>query len=553
MKKITALAAALAIALGAASGCGKQKTADTVVVVDDPNVTAPGELPVVKDQITLRLAVPSSSMIKDYETNEYTKFLEEKTGINLEFEVLADYQNKIQIMLASNTKLPDIIFGGRSFDDNVLMKYGCNGTGTIIDLEDYMKNYGYWLDHIYTKSQEPDIEKQLVSADGHRYFMPQVVEQTGNRYPRKAWINKTWLDKLGLEMPETTDDLKEVLRAFVTQDPNGNGKADEIGITGSKDGWGAKPYQFLMNSFIYEPHDGAYGAVVGDDGKLMLNYTQPEYKKGLEYIHSLIEEGLFDTLSFTQDNNTLKAIAQQPDNVIGIHVTGSPDSVFSANPERMYEYAALPPLKGPDGVEYALKMPVTAGISGMITKYCEHPLAAFRLLDFMLSEEATIFSRYGVEGQDWDKATENDKALFEAIGAKPVIVTKKSVFSEAQNSTWGQFCPEFRFAEIADGMAWSGDPFDSEKYKADGLSVYIGKGPEKLIVKLLNTAEESEELAILRSEIKPYVETEVVAIMSGQKELESGWNSMQEKLKSMGCERMLELTQIGYDRFEGNE
>lgn len=551
MKKITAIAMAIAVAIGTVSGCGKKNTADTVVVVDDPNVTAPGELPVVKEQITLTIAIPSSSTVKDYNTNEYTKFIEEKTGINLEFEVLADYQNKIQIMLASNSKLPDIIMGGRSFNDDVLMKYGCNGTGAIIDLEDYMKNYGYWLDHIYTKSKEPTIEKQLVSADGHRYFMPGVIEQTGNRYPRKAWINKTWLDKLGLDMPETTEDLREVLRAFVTKDPNGNGKADEIGITGSKDGWGAKPYQFLMNSFIYEPHDAAYGAIVSDDGKLSLNYTHPEYKKGLEYVNSLINEGLFDTLSFTQDNNTLKAIAQQPDNVIGIHVTGSPDSVFSANPERMYEYVALPPLKGPDGVAYALGLPINASVNAMITKYCEHPLAAFRLLDFMLSEEATIFARYGVEGKDWERADENDVALFESIGAKPLIVTKLDFFSEGQNSTWGQSAPEFRFAEIADGMAWSGDPYDAEKYKADGLLAYIGKAPKNLIVKLLNTAEESEELAVLKSEIKPYVESEVVAMMSGQKDLESGWDNMQETLKTMGCDRMVELMQIGYDRFEG--
>ena len=41
-------------------------------------------------------------------------------------------------------------------------------------------------------------------------------------------INKTWLDKLGLEVPKTWDDLRKVMEAFKTQDPNGNGEADEI-------------------------------------------------------------------------------------------------------------------------------------------------------------------------------------------------------------------------------------------------------------------------------------------------------------------------------------
>lgn len=41
-------------------------------------------------------------------------------------------------------------------------------------------------------------------------------------------INKVWLDKLGLEVPTTLAELKEVLIAFRDGDPNGNGIQDEI-------------------------------------------------------------------------------------------------------------------------------------------------------------------------------------------------------------------------------------------------------------------------------------------------------------------------------------
>lgn len=41
-------------------------------------------------------------------------------------------------------------------------------------------------------------------------------------------INKSWLEKLGLEVPKTWDDLTKVLTAFKNDDPNGNGEADEI-------------------------------------------------------------------------------------------------------------------------------------------------------------------------------------------------------------------------------------------------------------------------------------------------------------------------------------
>ncbi len=56
---------------------------------------------------------------------------------------------------------------------------------------------------------------------------------------QKLWIYKPWLDKLGLKMPETTEELYQVLKAFKEQDPNGNGQADELPLSTSKigDGW----------------------------------------------------------------------------------------------------------------------------------------------------------------------------------------------------------------------------------------------------------------------------------------------------------------------------
>ena len=65
-------------------------------------------------------------------------------------------------------------------------------------------------------------------------------------YP-KLWFNYDWLEKLGLEEPQTTEELYEVLKAFKTQDPNGNGKANEIPLTGSIE-WSCALEYYLMNS-----------------------------------------------------------------------------------------------------------------------------------------------------------------------------------------------------------------------------------------------------------------------------------------------------------------
>ena len=48
------------------------------------------------------------------------------------------------------------------------------------------------------------------------------------------YINNNWLTKLGLPIPKTVDELQTTLKAFKTQDPNGNGQADEIPALGKE-------------------------------------------------------------------------------------------------------------------------------------------------------------------------------------------------------------------------------------------------------------------------------------------------------------------------------
>ena len=53
-------------------------------------------------------------------------------------------------------------------------------------------------------------------------------------------------------MPKTTAEFKRVLEAFKTQDPNGNGIADEIPLSGSTEDFGVHIVPFLINGFIYD-------------------------------------------------------------------------------------------------------------------------------------------------------------------------------------------------------------------------------------------------------------------------------------------------------------
>ena len=545
-KQAIALAGVIAIML---SGCGKEEIAVETLQIDE-NVTAAGELPVVKEPITLNVGIQSSSKITDLNTNEFTKYLTEKTGINLEFYEFpaSGGMEKLNVMLASDSELPEVI-SGFNITRTTFLEYA--DRNVFLDLTPYMEEYGYWINEMSEKTQVKNFESFLTAENGKKYFMPNVVEQTGNVYGGKAFINKKWLDKLGLKVPETTEEFEKAMTAFVTKDPNGNGKNDEIGFTGSKDGWLEKPSNFLMNSFIFDDYKD--GFIADENNKLSINYLSDKYKNGLSYISGLAEKNALDLQCFTQSTSTLRSLCAGEEEVIGAFASGAPDVLFSDNPERLQDFVALPPLKGPDGTAYTYKSEFTVACGGVVTKFCQHPAAAFRLFDFMLSEEASLFGRYGVEGTDWKRVDESAPAMFESIGAKAKILPILP-YGSIQNSHWNQFNPSFRSIDMSDTLAWDGDPLNGEYFKAQALSAYIGKGPENTFTRdrMILNLDEMREFGDLYNSISTYVKETVSLFASGEKNLNKDWEEFQQSLKNLGIERYLELAQKGYNAFLNN-
>ena len=130
------------------------------------------------------------------------------------------------------------------------------------------------------------------------------------------FINRAWLDKLGLEVPTTTDELKTVLEAFRDGDPNGNGVQDEIGVYGfAGGGYGENTVDALMNAFIF--WNG--GLSLSDDGtEVIAPFTQDAWREGLTYLNELSSEGLLSANIFTDDGQQFKAILNQETPIVGL-------------------------------------------------------------------------------------------------------------------------------------------------------------------------------------------------------------------------------------------
>ena len=225
-----------------------------------------------EEVITLTIARKTDTLIENLETNETTKAIEEKFGVKLKFLEYpsADAQAKLAVVMASKSNVPDII----NFELDYVTEYNYAMRGLLLPLNAYL------ADPSMTKNLDSRVDAEAKEAllkivrmpDGNNYGLPSYEDSMWGRAWNHAWINQAWLDALGLDMPKTTEDFRAVLEAFVSQDPNGNGVNDEIGLLGSTSSNDQKVVNFLLNAFTYADPNAKYFGV--KDGEIYAAFVQ---------------------------------------------------------------------------------------------------------------------------------------------------------------------------------------------------------------------------------------------------------------------------------------
>jgi putative aldouronate transport system substrate-binding protein len=547
MKKMLISAVSVAmLSVMALSGCTGTEKAIEPSDKQDPqaakNVNPAGMFPIVKEKVTMKVLVVANALVEDFATNTFTKQLEEKTNIHLEWEVVPSKsaQEKLNLVLAS-ADYPDIIMG---FGVTPTQQMIFGEQGVFLPLNQMIDTYS--VDFKKALEKFPLVKESITDTRGNIYALPTVNDCFQCSMSQKMYIYKPWLDKLGLKMPTTTDEFYEVLKAFKEKDPNGNGKADEIPLAGAPAPSGSDLALFMMNAFTPYNKSG----LILNNGKIEAAFTKPEWKDGLQYLQKLYAEKLISPQSFTQDTNQLKQMAENPD--IAVLGAASANNVsvitqISGKSGRWLEYVTVPPLKGPKGVQVAALNPFNAGVGQfIITKANKNPEAAFRLADYLYSEEATFPSVNGVEGKQWKKASATDIGL----DGKPAKWVELIPFGQVQNDFWAQsgvffFDDTIRLSKAADpktpNLAYILYKETKEKYDPYKQKV------DTVVPPLYLTTEQASEMADLSKTITDYGNQMFVRFVTGDVNLEKGWADYLKQLDSMKINRYLQINQEAYD------
>src|SRR5699024_619947 len=191
---------------------------------DTDNVNTSG-MPIVEDAIELdvfaRQAFISNDNWNDVLVfNEY----EDMTNIKVNWQMNPDnvVEEKLNLSLGGGD-LPDA-YHSNYISDNDMLKYGEQGLFVPLNdlIDEYAPNFKKVLE------DNPVIEKQITLPDGNIYAFPMIVDEEffSYRTREKPWINEKWLDNLNMDMPETTEEFYDYLKAVKEGDPTGNGESD---------------------------------------------------------------------------------------------------------------------------------------------------------------------------------------------------------------------------------------------------------------------------------------------------------------------------------------
>lgn len=522
-----------------------------------PPAAAPEGEPAAAGPVKIKVFSPQGTD-QDLATNSFTLEAQEKFGIEFEWQTTTYDGNSAkeqrQISLASGD-FPDLymlIPWVDQFSQLELLKYGQEGV--LLPLNDLIAEHGPNIQAAL--DNYPDFKAMATAPDGNIYGIPQLIECFHCSYGNKMWVNSKWLKALGLEVPKTTEEFKAMLEAFKTQDPNGNGAADEVPLSGSIEDYGVRPLPFLMNGFIYDD-DRTY--LILNEGKVDTVANKPEWKEGLAYAKSLYDVGLIDPGAFTQNAEAFKKIGDNADaQLLGAGAGMHPAIFVSVGPDALYgaDYDAIPPLQGPHSAYSTYLNPSVAGATFLLTSKAspEAQVAAIKLVDSMFTQEGQLRAHFGEEGIDWRRPQDGDVANNKDV--EPIFATiQQPADAEPRNSSWGAMAQYFQPKTFRDGWIQSTDPAEYynwpgyERRLQDATYLYDGKAsPDRFpFWALWPDPATADAIAMQRQNITDYVNQNALQFVTGSKDLEADWDAYVAGLEQLDLAGYLAAMQAAYD------
>lgn len=400
MKKQLAIVLATSISVISLTGCASNK-----------NGSAKASGPVQLTAIMLK-----HPLTKDLNKMEWLTKIEKKANVKIKWQqITSDWDQKKGTLLASGD-IPDLIVGAGGVVDSDFSQY----QGLFQDMTDLIKKDAPNVQKMF--KEKPELEALAKQSDGKIYSLPKY-QRFWPVSSTRTYINKQWLKKLGLKVPTNWDELYNVLVAFKTKDPNGNGKADEIPMD-----WA--PGQGYFNSMYLIGSEGitltagsADGFYVGN-GKVKNLYTTDEYKNLVKFLNKCFKAGLINPEVFTQDYTKYQSIARGTNKTAKVGFTWGWLSSDRFGTEVANQYESIKQLKysadytGRVTYDYSYDSLNYSGNMIEMSSKCKNQDAAMKFIDQFYNPETSLQVLFGSIGPNISKNNDGSYTVLPPTDSK---------------------------------------------------------------------------------------------------------------------------------------
>ena len=546
MKKMLACLLTGAVMAGCLVGCGDQQpvssssetqkaseTQSTVATETETKETVELSYPVEGD-ITLTLAMVEEAQVTanaaDLAATPFGQAWQEATGINVEIIYVAD--NSAMNLLLASGELPDIIYWDFSKYPGGIA--AAVSDGLVEPIDDYMQ---------YAPDLQAVLDSNEVYAKGVKIpggsiaGFPLLVSESGTA-GSGLFLRQDWLDELGMDMPETPEQLYDVLVAFKDK------KGAQYPFTAGTDN-----YKVL---FTHGVITSPFGLVMANyhqiDGKVHYGYAEPAFKDVLVWLNKLYEEGLFDPNFQTNDKNMYGSNMMNGVSGATIGTGGSALSTWMQTMQKTdpeYVLTGFGPLVAKEGdtpMASVYSNPVKTQY-GVITTSCKNKEAAARLWNYGYSEEGRLLIEYGIKDVSYVVLESGEIAHTDLIMNNPDM---------DQTMAKAQYCRSWKGFPYLKGtfetaLLSSNPPVEAQQA---AIAQWSNSDAAKYALPTLVIGdEEAAEFSSLSADLTTYIDEMVIKYITGLESLDTFETEYLPTLKKMGVDRAIEIQQKALDEF----
>ena len=394
MKKVGFLTMAAVLAVSV-SACGKKETEMA------GNAEAPA---------TIRIVTSVDAQFQ-VDNNPVIDAIEKAANVKLEIEVppINNYLDRLNVIMASG-ELPDIVFLQETTDSSF---YKWADDGLWIPLDEYLPD----LPNVTANTTEDQLKAGVVPTSGKLYAFPRPHAENFNG----AVIRQDWLDKLGLEMPETIEEFEKVATAFTFEDPDGDGQDNTYGfsMTNVNDN-----YNYNNLSVFYSAFNLHKSFCPDENGKVTIIQDQPGYYDMMDFFRRMYEKGVLDpewytnqgyaeTDKFKFGQTGIDSLYIKPVSLFSTDVYTGTKSAF---PDSRLGF--IYPLKKDENSQSYYETTASTWGGYAISSSCSQIDRVLQFIDWCYSEEGRTLMNIGVQGITYDSFTTTEDGTLAKINYK---------------------------------------------------------------------------------------------------------------------------------------